>query len=876
MKFEKILAVLVLATVLFSVGGSYAATVDVPHRTGAILVSPEEYSKLTGFKFVPVTEDVYRHLIEIAPHYPRNPPLSKDALMSIAASGPVLSDSLPSFVNNSDYLPPIGDQGIVGGCNAWASTYYVYTYMINWFRNNPHPSTPDVIMNPTFTYNLINAGNNSGSFVQDAMYVISTIGAVPYNAFQVFNGYKDGYWVAEYGPHDARSWNQTLIDWYFQCKDGNQTACELFNNWPNVVSGIWPQGEQFRIAMYNRGDQGMLEASYSLWLGGHSPEVGGTWYVLDLTNQTQFNYLKGLLAAGYIAQTGIAVYDEFQNFNETNNIYALNQAHTGEPGGHAVTIVGYDDNKDTPDGKGAFLMVNSWGPYWGDHGYWWLTYEAVKSPIQHMGDGKISDGKAYIYVPRDRGKYHPTIIAMFKITHPKRGEIIGATVSSDGYIQSHGGFELGAGNQQNPLWNEWFFNLYMGYVSSGHFNSPSDLANYQAHPFPDSPIVLDLTDSLEALIQSAESLYIPFYIKLADKYQDEVTGTLDSFGIIINSTYLHEIAMAEGEFPTSIPENGNWLVVSASVPILNYTGITPLNKQVLNTNWTYIEIGSIVNITNATLHFGEQDYQMTLDGPYHAFYNVSNLDAGTYTYSVSVTLANGNIIELPQRTVYVVSKEEMAVDVPLDPSEWENDETVSPGNATYLDGTFVWKDIPDSGVSIFTGISYDLESLQMKYSPESGMLYLKIKAGPLDNLGRTPAPLIKVYFDVNGDNSWDYYAVIDLAKNGVSDDVPTVLDVYSSEGAQIGQPQALFIPDSQSSSVYVQIPEDLIGLSEQDQVGIKIELYEHDGIYGPLDVLNTGEGEESTTVDLQQVPMFNNLALVGIALAVVLFLFRRS
>lgn len=29
--------------------------------------------------------------------------------------------------------------------------------------------------------------------------------------------------------------------------------------------------------------------------------------------------------------------------------------------GHAITIVGYDDTIETPDGKGAFKIMNSWG-----------------------------------------------------------------------------------------------------------------------------------------------------------------------------------------------------------------------------------------------------------------------------------------------------------------------------------------------------------------------------------------------------------------------------------------------------------------------------------------------------------------------------------
>jgi len=47
---------------------------------------------------------------------------------------------------------------------------------------------------------------------------------------------------------------------------------------------------------------------------------------------------------------------------------------------HAITIVGWDDNYDrnnfakVPAGNGAFLVKNSWGPDWGDQGYFHVSY----------------------------------------------------------------------------------------------------------------------------------------------------------------------------------------------------------------------------------------------------------------------------------------------------------------------------------------------------------------------------------------------------------------------------------------------------------------------------------------------------------------------
>lgn len=39
-------------------------------------------------------------------------------------------------------------------------------------------------------------------------------------------------------------------------------------------------------------------------------------------------------------------------------------------GGHAMCLIGYDDQK----GGGSFQIMNSWGENWGDHGFFWIKY----------------------------------------------------------------------------------------------------------------------------------------------------------------------------------------------------------------------------------------------------------------------------------------------------------------------------------------------------------------------------------------------------------------------------------------------------------------------------------------------------------------------
>ncbi|MCG7984054.1 MAG: C1 family peptidase [Candidatus Thiodiazotropha lotti] len=86
---------------------------------------------------------------------------------------------------------------------------------------------------------------------------------------------------------------------------------------------------------------------------------------------TSTQQIKAALANRNPVVAGILVYDDLQRLSGPNSVY---NSTTGEPsGGHAVTLVGYDDNKY----GGAFKIINSWGTGWGDNGFFWLPYTMV-------------------------------------------------------------------------------------------------------------------------------------------------------------------------------------------------------------------------------------------------------------------------------------------------------------------------------------------------------------------------------------------------------------------------------------------------------------------------------------------------------------------
>jgi C1A family cysteine protease len=93
----------------------------------------------------------------------------------------------------------------------------------------------------------------------------------------------------------------------------------------------------------------------------------------DLTKTAVLGRVKKYLAFGYPSMFGFDVYDfgnskgEIRYPNPTDQYY----------GGHAVVAIGYDDDRQIENEKGALMIRNSWGKDWGDNGYGWLPYKYV-------------------------------------------------------------------------------------------------------------------------------------------------------------------------------------------------------------------------------------------------------------------------------------------------------------------------------------------------------------------------------------------------------------------------------------------------------------------------------------------------------------------
>jgi C1A family cysteine protease len=88
--------------------------------------------------------------------------------------------------------------------------------------------------------------------------------------------------------------------------------------------------------------------------------------------QQDETHIKSVLNMGFPIVFGISVYESFESENVAKTgIVPLPEKSERMLGGHAIVLVGYDEEKR------LFIFRNSWGEDWGDKGYGYLPFEYV-------------------------------------------------------------------------------------------------------------------------------------------------------------------------------------------------------------------------------------------------------------------------------------------------------------------------------------------------------------------------------------------------------------------------------------------------------------------------------------------------------------------
>lgn len=249
-----------------------------------------------------------------------------DSFRSFSGNMPIAVDL---SVNNN--FPPVGNQGKQGSCASWALAYYYKSFQERQYRKwdfiGPSGSIKSHIFSPSFIYNHFSASNI------------------------------DHYY--EIMHHTEREKGSNIVDEVeYICHKG----CATIDLMPYIENNdiylpstlAIRESKRFINEMPFRLDYKASSIKAHLAYS-HDPVVIGipvfpSFY--DIKKDTQ--------------NTGRDVYTSLSGI---------------QIGGHAITIVGYDDNKVYRNGYskkyGAFKFINSWGADWGDDGYGWISYDII-------------------------------------------------------------------------------------------------------------------------------------------------------------------------------------------------------------------------------------------------------------------------------------------------------------------------------------------------------------------------------------------------------------------------------------------------------------------------------------------------------------------
>lgn len=313
---------------------------------------------------------------------------------------------------------------------------------------------------------------------------------------------------------------------------------------------------------------------------------GAGQYYIDCSGDAGLNLVKTQLNNGYTVVLGINVYGNFDNIGAYNNIYCVAQRTGTNRGGHAVTIVGYDDAMVTADGTGAFKLVNSWGTNWGAYGYFWMSYEAVK-------DANLSHRQAY-YVT-DKIGYNPTLRLRTKLTHNARTRI---------------GIQFGFGPTTSPRGTKNFLNFLIGTQAN--------------QPFPNNNLVFDMTDNIPSL--APDSL---MFIRCIDNTNDGLSGTINYF----SSEIVGLLSQVSTETPVTIPNYNTAVYARLSlkqgVYIAPPVPVSPTNGGSVSTYRPTLQVQTVSGALQYQFRVYQNNVLVT------SAYTTSN------TWTVDVDLQNG-------------------------------------------------------------------------------------------------------------------------------------------------------------------------------------------------------------------------------------------
>lgn len=196
-------------------------------------------------------------------------------------------------------------------------------------------------------------------------------------------------WATAYA---LKSYQERMEEgWTLEMAEGSPDYNHIFS--PafiyNQINGGQDEGSDINTALQLIVDMGVAtlvtmpynESDYLSQPSGAAFEEAAKFRGAEVKRADSLLAIKEALANRLPVVAGIAVYNSLDELRGTDAVYN-NKGSGTLLGGHAVTIVGYDDDKF----GGAFKIINSWGRNWGDNGYFWLPYDFAEQPAPWPDD----------------------------------------------------------------------------------------------------------------------------------------------------------------------------------------------------------------------------------------------------------------------------------------------------------------------------------------------------------------------------------------------------------------------------------------------------------------------------------------------------------
>lgn len=226
-------------------------------------------------------------------------------------------NSLVSSYSLKEFAPPTGSQDTFGTCVGWATTYAAMTILENIQNQKAGVNmNASECYSPQLTYDLCKYSSDDdcsqGLYVANALNALKYIGAM------------------------------RMSDYPIQCNNNGQRF---------GIQRLYDDSAKREEIVE------MMAKVKSVRLKGFIPLVGAN--IVD--------NVKYYLSRKMPVVIGAEMYSSL-NDNRVSNVWT--GVTDDYSGGHAMCVIGYDDNKQ----GGAFEVMNSWGSDWADSGYIWIRY----------------------------------------------------------------------------------------------------------------------------------------------------------------------------------------------------------------------------------------------------------------------------------------------------------------------------------------------------------------------------------------------------------------------------------------------------------------------------------------------------------------------